>query len=106
MEDIAGDLPCWTANEAKTRFGAMLDQAIFQGPQRISRAGAETAVLVRVQDWRPAGPPTVGLCALLEAASQELVLTEMEIETLFVLDPTPVRSAPLDALQPGAEDGR
>jgi antitoxin Phd len=41
----------WPVQHAKTRFDAMLDACLAEGPQLITRRGIETAVLVRVDEW-------------------------------------------------------
>lgn len=47
----------WQAREAKTRFGALLDASIGEGPQIVTRRGVETAVLVPIDQWRRLRPP-------------------------------------------------
>lgn len=42
----------WPAKHAKAQFSAMPDACIAEGPQLISRRGVETAVLLRVAEWR------------------------------------------------------
>ena len=42
----------WPVQEAKARFSELLDTCVREGPQIVTKRGAETAVLVPVDDWR------------------------------------------------------
>ncbi len=42
----------WTVHDAKARFIEFLDTCLEEGPQMVTRRGAEAAVLVPVQEWR------------------------------------------------------
>ncbi len=42
----------WQVQEAKARFSEMLDTSMDEGPQIVTKRGVETAVLVRIDDWR------------------------------------------------------
>jgi len=42
----------WPVQEAKARFSEMLETCLEQGPQVVSKRGAETAVLVSMKEWR------------------------------------------------------
>ena len=41
----------WPVAEAKARFSELLDAAINEGPQIVSRRGVETAVLLPISEW-------------------------------------------------------
>jgi antitoxin Phd len=41
----------WPVYDAKARFSELLDAAINEGPQIVSRRGVETAVLVPIDEW-------------------------------------------------------
>lgn len=41
----------WPVADAKARFSELLDAAINEGPQVVSRRGVETAVLVPIGEW-------------------------------------------------------
>lgn len=41
----------WTLEEAHAHLGQVLDQALTQGPQHITREGQTTAVLVSAAEW-------------------------------------------------------
>jgi antitoxin Phd len=42
----------WPVQDAKARFSEFLDRCLSEGPQLVTRRGAETAVLVPIEEWR------------------------------------------------------
>jgi antitoxin Phd len=42
----------WPVQDAKARFSEFLDTCLREGPQLVTKRGAEAAVLVPVRDWR------------------------------------------------------
>lgn len=42
----------WQVQEAKTRLSQLLDEAEHEGPQIITRHGAERAVILSIRDYR------------------------------------------------------
>jgi len=42
----------WPVQDAKARFSEFLEACISDGPQLVTRRGAEAAVLVPVDEWR------------------------------------------------------
>ena len=42
----------WKVYDAKARFSELLDAALKEGPQIVTRRGIETAVLVPINEWR------------------------------------------------------
>lgn len=42
----------WPVQDAKARFSELLATCLKEGPQVVTRRGAEAAVLVPVGDWR------------------------------------------------------
>jgi prevent-host-death family protein len=42
----------WPVQDAKARFSELLDTCIKEGPQVVTKRGADAAVLVPVDDWR------------------------------------------------------
>jgi prevent-host-death family protein len=42
----------WPVQHAKARFSELLDACQREGPQVVSRRGAETAVLVPIEQWQ------------------------------------------------------
>lgn len=41
----------WSVADAKARLSELLDQAISDGPQAITRRGREVAVIVSAEEW-------------------------------------------------------
>ncbi len=69
----------WAVQDAKARFSEFLDACLAQGPQVVTRRGAETAVLVPVEVWRrlqAAAKPSLKDLLLSDAGRGELVLPE------------------------------
>jgi len=42
----------WTVAEAKAKFSEVVERAISEGPQTISRRGRTAAVLVGAEEWQ------------------------------------------------------
>ena len=42
----------WPVYDAKARFSELLDAALKDGPQVVTRRGVETAVLVPIDEWK------------------------------------------------------
>ena len=42
----------WPVQDAKSRFSEFLDTCLAEGPQMVTKRGAEAAVLVPVSEWR------------------------------------------------------
>ena len=42
----------WALQDAKARFSEFLEKCLAEGPQMVTRRGAEAAVLVPAADWR------------------------------------------------------
>lgn len=42
----------WQVQDAKARFSELIERARTQGPQMITRHGAERAVLLSIEDYR------------------------------------------------------
>jgi prevent-host-death family protein len=49
VEAAMGDI--WTVAEAKAKFSEVLDRALSDGPQTITRNGKTTAVVVSAEEW-------------------------------------------------------
>ena len=43
--------PIWTVAEAKAKFSEMIERAMSEGPQTISRNGKTAAVVVGAEEW-------------------------------------------------------
>lgn len=42
----------WPVQDAKARFSEFLESCLTEGPQMVTRRGAEAAVLVPVEQWK------------------------------------------------------
>ena len=42
----------WPVQDAKARFSELLDRCLSEGPQLVTKRGADAAVLVPVEDWQ------------------------------------------------------
>lgn len=69
----------WAVQDAKARFSEFLDACLAQGPQMVSRRGAETAVLVPVELWKrlqASAQPSLKDLLLSDKARGDLVLPQ------------------------------
>ncbi len=67
----------WPVQDAKARFSEFLDACLSEGPQMVTKRGAEAAVLVPVQEWRrlrAAARPSLKELLLSDQARTDLVL--------------------------------
>jgi len=67
----------WPVQDAKARFSEMLDACVEEGPQVVTRRGAETAVLTPIGEWRrlnAAARPSLKSLLLSDDARGELQL--------------------------------
>lgn len=44
--------PNWTVAEAKAKFSEVIDRAMLEGPQTITRKGRTAAVVVGAEEWQ------------------------------------------------------
>ena len=78
----------WQLQEAKSRFSEVVDLAINEGPQLVTRRGREAVVIVAASDYRKLSGTTESLISLLlNAPRGEPIDTERSRE--------PVRDLPL-----------
>lgn len=66
----------WPVQDAKARFSELLDACVSDGPQLVTRRGAETAVLVPIAEWRrmsTSSRPTLKDLLLSDEARGDLV---------------------------------
>ena len=67
----------WPVQEAKAKFSELLDTALAEGPQIVTKRGAEAAVLVSIEQWRTmermTKPDLKGLLLSPEARTENLV---------------------------------
>lgn len=69
----------WSVQDAKAKFSEFLDACLEEGPQMVTRRGAETAVLVPVEEWRrlrSAARPSLKQLLLSDAARVEMLVPE------------------------------
>lgn len=67
----------WPVQDAKARFSEFLDACLSEGPQMVTRRGAEAAVLVSVSEWRrlqSAARPSLKELLLSDQARTELLV--------------------------------
>lgn len=67
----------WPVQDAKARFSEFLDACLVEGPQMVTRRGAEAAVLVPVQEWRrlqSVARPTLKQLLLSDQTRSDMVL--------------------------------
>jgi antitoxin Phd len=67
----------WPVQDAKARFSEFLDTCLEEGPQIVSRRGAEAAVLVPIGQWRKlqsVSQPTLKDLLLSDTARGDLEL--------------------------------
>ena len=60
----------WPVQDAKARFGELLEACIADGPQLVTKRGAEAAVLVPVEEWRQ-------LSVTARASLKQLLLSDV-----------------------------
>ena len=66
----------WPIQDAKARFSEFLEACIAEGPQMVTKRGAEAAVLVPVEQWRRlqvSARPTLKQLLLSDAARTEVL---------------------------------
>jgi prevent-host-death family protein len=69
----------WPVQDAKARFSEFLDACLAQGPQLVTRRGAEAAVLVPVDEWRrltAAARPSLKVLLLDDGARSEALVPD------------------------------
>jgi prevent-host-death family protein len=65
----------WQVQEAKARFSEFLEASLKEGPQIVTKRGAEAAVLVPIEEWRrlkSAARPTLKELLLAEAPRADI----------------------------------
>ena len=70
-------MQAWPVQDAKARFSEFLDACLADGPQMVTRRGAEAAVLVPADQWRrlqTAARPTLKQLLLCNDARGDLPL--------------------------------
>jgi antitoxin Phd len=70
-------LQTWAVQDAKAKFSELLEACVNNGPQIVTKRGAEAAVLVPMAEWRrlqAAAKPTLKELLLSDLARTELVI--------------------------------
>jgi prevent-host-death family protein len=76
-------LPSWPVQDAKARFSELLEACVAQGPQMVTKRGAEAAVLVPVAQWRrmqSVARPSLKALLMSDEGRGELVLPERGLD--------------------------
>ncbi len=68
----------WQLQEAKNRLSEVVDKALHQGPQVITRRGAETAVVLSMDDYTKMRRPETDLVEFMQASP--LAGVELDLE--------------------------
>lgn len=70
----------WPIHEAEGRFSEVIERAVSEGPQVLSRSGKPEAVVLSMHEWqrltRPASPDLRDLLLSDDARTDDLVLRE------------------------------
>lgn len=61
----------WPVQDAKARFSEFLDACVANGPQIVTRRGAETAILVPIAQWKR-------LSSAVKPTLKELLLSNVD----------------------------
>lgn len=68
----------WPVQDAQDHFSELLEACLTDGPQMLTQRGADTAVLVPMQEWRRLHPATE------PASLKELLLTDIGHTDLLI----------------------
>ena len=69
----------WPVQDAKARFSELLETCLREGPQLVTKRGADAAVLVPIDDWhqlKRSARPTLKELLLSEEARVEIPLVK------------------------------
>jgi prevent-host-death family protein len=58
----------WTVAEAKAKFSELLDKAKSEGPQKITKHGRTTAVVIDAEEWERKAERKVNLAEFLASS--------------------------------------
>ena len=68
----------WQLQEAKNRMSAVVEAALSQGPQIITRRGRETVVVLSIKDYRKMVQPDENLVDFLNSSPLHGVLIDLK----------------------------
>ncbi|HEX4741315.1 MAG TPA: type II toxin-antitoxin system Phd/YefM family antitoxin [Caulobacteraceae bacterium] len=68
----------WSVQDAKARFSELLDTCLKEGPQMVTRRGADAAVIAPADEWRRLqfARPTLKALLLTDQARGEMTIPE------------------------------
>ena len=81
----------WTLAEAKAKFSEVVERALREGPQHVTRNGRPAVVIVPEADWAAACGHKRSFHDVLFDPAVRGLLSEEEVETLFGRDRDPGR---------------
>lgn len=81
----------WSLARAKAKFSEVVERALRDGPQHITRHGKPAVVVVPEGEWRQASNAGKSVIDVLLDPSIRGLLTDEERETLFARDRDPGR---------------
>lgn len=81
----------WTLAEAKAKFSEVVERALREGPQHVTRNGRPAVVVVPEADWAAARGQGKSFHDVLFDPAVRGLLTDEEVETLFGRDRDPGR---------------
>ena len=58
----------WQLQEAKNKFSAVIDKALSDGPQIVTRRGVETVVILSAEQYRKLIKPQIGLVDFMKGS--------------------------------------
>ena len=79
----------WQLQEAKNRFSEVVDEAIENGPQVITRRGVETAILLSIEDYRKMAMDATSITEFFR--NSPLVGEDLDLSR----DQSPIRAEPV-----------
>jgi|HubBroStandDraft_1064217.scaffolds.fasta_scaffold42399_2 antitoxin Phd len=77
----------WSVADAKAKFSEVVERALTEGPQLVTRHGKPSVVVVSSVEWERNGAPETSLAEVLFDPSVRGLLSDEEIDTLFARDP-------------------
>ena len=81
----------WSLAEAKAKFSEVVEKALTEGPQHVTRNGRPAVVVVPEDEWNRVSGRDKAFVDVLFDPSIRGLLTEEEAETLFARDRGPDR---------------
>lgn len=82
----------WAVQDAKARFSELLEACISNGPQLVTKRGAEAAVLVPIAEWRR-------LHSAARPSLKQLLLSDDARADALAPPRAPARRRPVQALR-------